>query len=126
MSEDTEDDIDEVTEEERARRRASIARARAGVVPAVRAEDVTYDDEPADPVRVPLRAALFRPPDGASVSFDTAMVDVGSLRRGIAQERASEAWQAETAAEPLEQAPAQAPAPPDTTDAHAALPAVLI
>lgn len=106
MTETDRDDMDDETSpEERERRRATLARAKAGIAPLVPPEDVTYEDEPDEPVRVPMRAAVYRQPEEGGSEWAT-----DAARRDAARQRASVKWTAETACEreavPAEPSPA--------------------
>lgn len=84
---------------ERERRRATLARAKAGVAPIARPEDVTYEDEPEEAVRVPLD---FRLPGGVSWDYapDMTLADIARAQiRAGEREREIGRWKAETACE---------------------------
>ncbi len=97
-------DGDEETERwfaECERRRATLARAKAGVTPIARPEDVTYEDEPEKVVRVPTLASVGLP-GGASWDYgpDMTLADIAAAEfRHHERQREAERWKAETACE---------------------------
>lgn len=98
---------DERDGDELDRRRATLSRAKAGLLPLVPAHERTFDDEPDDPVRVPLLAKMFSPPPGACVDYLRAL-NTAALNRDFDQLEASDRWRAETH-QPLESVPAPDP-----------------
>jgi hypothetical protein len=96
--------------EERQRRMDTIARAKAGLSPLVPPEDVTYDDEPDDAVRIPIPYARTLPGGGCSnwIGMTREQIDA-SRARWNAQQRAEQAWLDSIAHEPIESVSAEPP-----------------
>lgn len=104
---------DERDGDELDRRRATLSRAKAGLLPLVPAHERTFDDEPDDPVRVPF--AHMRRPRGGCIDYDHRLTAAETLEadlRAAQFENEVDRWRAETAAEPLE----TLPAPPASTE----------